>query len=59
MSDTKFKIGNVVKLKSNPQHMTISDLEDSDGYVECTWIAANGIKQIEEFDINILELVHN
>jgi uncharacterized protein YodC (DUF2158 family) len=43
MSDSKFKVGDVVELKSGGPRMTVQSVEE-DGTTRCLWFVANELK---------------
>ena len=40
----KFEVGDVVKLKSGGEKMTIEEIED-DGYVSCVWFEGSQVQR--------------
>jgi len=51
----KFKVGDVVRLKSGGPSMTVKDAESSPGTVECVWFAG-GIIQSAYFVPDVLKV---
>lgn len=56
MNDYKFKIGDIVKLKSCSQLMTVNQISGIDKYIKCVWINSKGDNKSELYHEDALEL---
>ena len=54
---TGFKRGDVVRLKSDGPHMTVTEVSGSDGEVTCQWFSKSGVLQTNIFERILLEQV--
>lgn len=46
---SKFKIGDIVTLKSGGPRMTVTSFEQSSGKVSCTWFGQHDTKPVTDF----------
>src|SRR5690606_5709936 len=52
----RFKVGDVVQLKSGGPKMTVTDVDEGKPYVGCTWFA-KALKEQATFPVDALERV--
>ncbi len=58
-SMSKFKAGDVVKLKSGGTSMTVQGDGTTEGWVYCEWLSSDGKKQGSQFHPDMLELARS
>lgn len=58
MGNNKFKIGDVVVLKSDGPEMTIEQIEPNGEFVQCTWFDG-GRRERDSFHIDIIDFTYD
>jgi len=55
MSETDFKVGDVVILKSGGPTMTVCEIDDDEDMIYCQWFVENKILETADFPADSLE----